>query len=310
MMGGDIFFKSEPGKGSTFTVAMPLKKAEVEIPSDSKVQQTSQYKQPMKDLSSYRVLVTDDHPVNMLFATKLLKKMGFTRIDSAVNGLEAVEKMKNSNKAYDLILMDCQMPEMDGFEASQKIRELEQVDNRKRTPIVAMTAHAMEADRDLCFKSGMDDYISKPVNPDKLREILARWLLKQEDKTTDILQSVSSQNSSATETIVNLEHLELFTEGDLDQEKIISDAFLSAGQSSLEVMRFHLDGQKTEEDWNRAAHKLKGSSAQIGADSLSVLCLNAEKESSNLPLEEKKTLLAEIEIEFRRVKAFFESRQV
>lgn len=179
MMGGNISFNSMPGKGSVFTVTIPLRQAGVEIAADDKGQNTET---PLiKDFSHYRLLVTDDHPVNMLFATKLLKKMGFTRIDSAVNGREAVEKVQSAEKNYDLILMDCQMPEMDGFTATKEIRELERTENRKRIPIVAMTAHAMEGDRDRCLAAGMDDYISKPVNPDKLQDVLSKWIGRHKD---------------------------------------------------------------------------------------------------------------------------------
>jgi PAS domain S-box-containing protein len=311
MMGGDISFKSIPGKGSIFTVTIPLKKAETEIIWDNKVQKSMRHLQSAKDFSHYHVLVTDDHPVNMLFATKLLRRMGFTRIDSAVNGIEAVEKLNVSGKDYDLILMDCQMPEMDGFGATRAIRELEQAEGRSRVPIIAMTAHAMEGDRDLCLKAGMDDYMSKPVNPDKLHEMLYRWLLKDENDAAIAAGSAQQQatNSDGAETIINIEHLELFTEGDLNQEKMLADVFLKVGLSSLDIMQAHIKGEKTDADWNNAAHKIKGSSAQIGADSLSALCLNAEKGAPGLSLEEKRTILAEIEASFGKVKDFFESRQ-
>jgi CheY-like chemotaxis protein len=304
MMGGQISFESTPGKGSVFTAIIPLKNAEKEIVGDDKTKVSQRQLSSVNDFSRYRILVTDDHPVNMMFATKLLKKIGFTRIDQATNGLEAVEKIKLSDKTYDLVLMDCQMPEMDGLEASRKIREFELAEHRKRVPIVAMTAHAMEGDRDLCLKAGMDDYLSKPVNPDKLNDVLYQWLLKNENDA----QKKLSGSTPAAEMVINLSHLELFTDADLDQEKLLADAFLSAGVTALKVMQDHILGKATEADWNVAAHKLKGSSAQIGADGFSAICLKAQH-GSHLSLEEKQALLKEIDISFRKVKAFFESRQ-
>lgn len=206
------------------------------------------------------------------------------------------------------------MPEMDGFEATRKIRELEQAKGRKRIPIIAMTAHAMEGDRNLCLQAGMDDYMSKPINPDKLHQVLYQWLLKDENNDVIVagndLQQEASQNSDIEEVIIDLSLLEAFTEGNLNDEKMFSDAFLSGGEGCLKIMQdYIIKGEKTDKDWNGAVHKLKGSSAQIGANRLSTLCFNAEKGSSDLTLEEQKTLLAELEIGFAKVKAFFESRQ-
>ncbi|QQG35385.1 MAG: response regulator [Micavibrio aeruginosavorus] len=308
MMDGEISFESEANKGSVFTVAIPLQKAETEIIWDDKIKTSLRHMQSAKDFSRYRVLMADDHPVNMLFATKLLRKMGFTRIDQALNGLEALEKVKASVRNYDLIIMDCQMPEMDGFEASRKIREFERAQGRKRIPIIAMTAHAMEGDREKCLQAGMDDYMSKPVNPDKLHDVLYRWLL-EEGQDTVSGEKAEQILKGEEETIVNLSHLELFTEGDLGQEKILAEVFLKVGMGSLDVMQAHINGEKSEADWSGAAHKLKGSSAQIGADSLSALCLQAEKKTASLSLEEKKCILSEIENSFGKVEEFFESRQ-
>ncbi len=167
MIGGHISFISTPGQGSVFTVEMPFKKADVEVVWNDKARTSQKKSHSANDFSRCRILVVDDHPVNMLFARKLLRTMGFTRIDEAVNGLEALQKLGNDDKNYDLVLMDCQMPEMDGFEACRKIREREQAEGQERVPVIAMTAHAMEGDRDLCLQAGMDDYLSKPVNPDK-----------------------------------------------------------------------------------------------------------------------------------------------
>ena len=101
----------------------------------------------------------------------LLKKFGYD-VQLSVNGREALEAV--SRQDFDIVLMDCQMPEMDGFEATRAIRDYEQ-QTARHIPIVAMTANAMQDDRQLCLQAGMDDYISKPINPQKLKETLARW---------------------------------------------------------------------------------------------------------------------------------------
>ena len=116
-----------------------------------------------------RLLVVEDNAINMLVVQGLLGKLGYRQIDKARDGLEAIEAV--SQGKYDLILMDCQMPNMDGYEATHRLREL-----AVRTPIVAMTAHALSGEREKCLEAGMDDYLSKPLSVDTLRDCLKRWL--------------------------------------------------------------------------------------------------------------------------------------
>jgi len=132
-------------------------------------------------LSNMQVLLVEDHRVNQMVAEAMLKKLGY-QVHLAVNGLEALQI--NEQADIDLILMDCQMPEMDGYEATRRIRAQEKtVDNGTRVPILAMTAHTTEEDKSLCFSSGMDDYLAKPVRCDDLESHLLRWLGKDTDET-------------------------------------------------------------------------------------------------------------------------------
>jgi len=117
-----------------------------------------------------RVLIAEDNPINQKVATSMLKKIG-CEADIADNGHEAVECFRKTH--YDMVLMDCQMPEMDGFEATETIRAEE--DGTQRIPIVAMTAHAMPSDRERCLAAGMDDYLTKPISVEQLRAVIARW---------------------------------------------------------------------------------------------------------------------------------------
>ncbi|HNV27262.1 MAG TPA: response regulator, partial [Nitrospira sp.] len=125
-----------------------------------------------------RLLLVEDNPVNQKVACKMLEKLGY-RVDVASNGQEAVaahERMR-----YPLIFMDCQMPEVDGFEATALIRKME--GKSAHTPIVAMTANAMQGDRERCLEAGMDDYVAKPVRPKDLQTVLDTWLVNHIDKT-------------------------------------------------------------------------------------------------------------------------------
>lgn len=113
--------------------------------------------------------MAEDNHVNQIVAVAMLKKLGW-EADVAINGVEAVSMFEQA--PYDVILMDCQMPELDGFGATRRIRELQSPD---RIPIIAMTANAMDSDRDECLAAGMDDFVTKPVSIDRLSAVLQRW---------------------------------------------------------------------------------------------------------------------------------------
>jgi CheY-like chemotaxis protein len=125
---------------------------------------------PAAAVNSTRIILAEDNKINQLVGMKQLKKLGYVNLQLVGNGLEAVAAWQQAKSG--IILMDCQMPEMDGYEATRKIRELEQAENLPRIRIIAMTANAMQGDRELCLAAGMDDYISKPVNMDELRNAL------------------------------------------------------------------------------------------------------------------------------------------
>ncbi len=154
LMGGKIELESEAGKGSTFSVLLPLRVSEVQtthIPAATNGARA--------DLASLNILLAEDNPVNQKVAARLLEKQGH-RVTVGANGIIAVDQFKNG--VFDLVLMDVQMPEMDGLEATREIRRFE-ASRKTRTPIIAMTAQTMNGDRDNCFAAGMDGFISKPI---------------------------------------------------------------------------------------------------------------------------------------------------
>lgn len=127
--------------------------------------------------SNMRVLLVEDNHVNQLVATGILKRQGFNLVDVAANGLEAIASLQDApdDAAYDIVLMDCQMPEMDGYEASREIRAGKAGERNISIPIIAMTANVMAGDRDKCIESGMNDYVPKPVEPEDLIMKLQQW---------------------------------------------------------------------------------------------------------------------------------------
>ncbi len=168
LMNGRIQVKSLLGIGSTFSfnIWFPLQ----EIILEDAVQSSSTTRNPVKNLRGLRVLLAEDNSINQQIAVELLTSAGIS-VDVADNGRIAVEKLK-ANGPYDTVLMDLQMPEVDGYAATAAIRACSEFQS---LPIIAMTAHAMDEERQRCFDAGMNDHIAKPIDPDILFETLARW---------------------------------------------------------------------------------------------------------------------------------------
>ncbi len=170
LMGGDIWVESELDKGSTFTFTIHVEKGhERTAEHDVSVHKEKSNKNDETKLSK-RILLVEDKEANRKLAVIMLKKMG-CQCDIAVDGSEGV-KVCNQNK-YDLIFMDCQMPVMDGYDAAGLIKKSDSLN--ANTPIIAMTANAIEGDREKCIAAGMDDYMCKPINKQKLKEMILKW---------------------------------------------------------------------------------------------------------------------------------------
>ena len=168
MMGGKIGLESEPGRGSAFWCELDFPVAAMGAQAEE------QEKCALQETGALQghILLVEDNKVNQMVASKMLAAMGLT-VDLAENGEKALAALAENR--YDLVLMDCQMPVLDGYQATRAFRSQEP-QSEKRLPIIAMTANAMEGDRQKCLEAGMDDYIAKPVKKELLRKLLGQWL--------------------------------------------------------------------------------------------------------------------------------------
>jgi CheY-like chemotaxis protein/HPt (histidine-containing phosphotransfer) domain-containing protein len=230
----------------------------------------------MGDRHPLRILVAEDNVVNQKLALRLLEQMGY-RADVAANGLEAVAAVER--QPYDLVLMDVQMPEMDGFDASREITRRFPADQRPR--IVAMTANAMQGDRELCLAAGMDDYVSKPIRVEELVAALDRSVARAPDRahtgrpTGGAGPSRAAGETAAAEALdpAALERLRA-TMGAAFLDELLS-TFMEDSQELVGTLRRALGGMDVD-SFRRAAHSLRSNAASFGATSLSALARDLE----------------------------------
>jgi len=249
-----------------------------------------------------RILLAEDNITNQQVALGILKKLGLSA-DVAGNGRLAVKALKTT--PYDLVFMDVQMPEMDGFEATKKIREMEGALPSRRVPIIAMTAHAMQGDKVRCLDAGMDDYLSKPVSLQAVIKILKKWL----PKTPGPAEAESPQASPDSEVAVSPSPM-VFNRSDLlerlgGEEELVDDiiqTFLDDTPLRMEALRRCMESGDVI-GAGREAHSIKGSSASMGAVALSEIASELENAIKAGESETINRLPGELEKLFIELKA-------
>ncbi len=234
--------------------------------------QTHQTSLPSEDLEargsvvddrgqSYKILLVEDNATNQKLALAALKKLGY-RADVAVNGKKALEALGMTS--YDLVFMDCQMPEMDGYEATRAIRENLPVVLDPKIPIIAMTAHAMKGDRQKCLHAGMDDYLSKPIQFDLLAAVLKKWLPDLVDSPWGVQ---SGGESGSTPDFFDRQSLMALVGDDAEIANEILNGFVDELPGMIASIKAGLQ-KKDITAARRNTHALKGSSANIRAKAL------------------------------------------
>jgi CheY-like chemotaxis protein/HPt (histidine-containing phosphotransfer) domain-containing protein len=248
-----------------------------------------------KKMSNKLILLAEDNIVNQKVGVRQLQKLGY-RADSVANGREAVEAVRRI--PYDLVLMDCQMPEMDGYEATAEIRRLEGAS--RHTPIVAMTANALEGDRGRCLNVGMDDYVSKPVKPEELGAVLERFL--SDDKRNVENADASSQSSAPP---VDMERLQLALGDDPFEVADILGVYLEQMSKSLEKLGVAIESGDANEV-NLIGHNCAGVNANCGMVALVEPLRKLERMGRENQLAGASALCARVGREFERVKTFLQ----
>jgi two-component system, sensor histidine kinase and response regulator len=234
-----------------------------------------------------RVLVAEDNPVNLKLALHQLERLGVTA-EAAGNGLEVIEAVQRFS--FDAILMDCQMPELDGYETTRRIRELPLVHQPR---IIAMTANALAGDRQACLAAGMDDYLSKPVRKEELKAVLERQATELPAR-----RPAAPPAAPLDESIVaGLRDIQPDDPGFLRE---VFDLYLETNARALAVLRERLP----DADFaalGRTAHSIKGSSLNVGAHGMSRLCEQIETAARQGAGGRLEQLIADLEAEFARV---------
>jgi len=326
MMGGTLGFQSAVGVGSTFWFDLPLRTVErmseegasatpatVEGGAGPDTGRTRSGKAgQLAPLYSGRVLVVEDNPVNQKVARHILERLG-CEVLMAQNGVDALDQL--STLQVELILMDVQMPIMDGIVATSRIRELE-AQGRVRTPIVALTANAMAGDYEKCMAAGMDSFLTKPLNVDRLREALDSFGLRAGADPTALdqpqfalaMERHTGTDSNDARPPVDLNKLHELTEGDPEFTAELIATFYDSTSLCLEDITSGVRRDEREQIV-RTAHRLKGAASNIHADDLAEVAALLESTATSLTPAELSHQIATLRSQALRTVEFLRAAQ-
>jgi len=259
-----------------------------------------------------RALLVEDNEINIDVALGILKMANIHKVDIAKNGIEAVDKVKKSfhaNNEFDFVLMDVQMPKMDGLEATQAIRTFETSflsmtdQNKSRIPIIAMTAHAMNGDKENCIGAGMDDYIAKPLALDALIDKVDQWVVSKRKNTKSIIKKeaeFTDQKNRDNQDVLDMDDAIKRLSGQKDLYKKLLARYLDEYEHVDQDIKSALD-QKNYSEAHRLSHTIKGLASSLSANPLRERTLELEKAIKNKDTAKIMTSFNLFQIEARRM---------
>ncbi|WP_417390988.1 PAS domain S-box protein [Gimesia sp.] len=244
-----------------------------------------------------RVLLAEDNRINQLYVTELIKQLG-CQCDTVWNGQQAVDAVLQND--YDLVLMDCQMPELDGLEATRRIRELEKQGLLKnKLPVIALTANAIKGDRERCLEAGMDEYLSKPVQKDQITMVMEQFLQQNRAVETKPHSAYHPPGAETHQPGIDTLALTKFCSGNLELINSLLDELESSGEARVTQIRKSAE-QSDVRGVSEAAHSLKGATSILCATRLQYLSTEIEQVGEASELTEIANLIDEVSQEMQR----------
>ncbi|MEG5050478.1 MULTISPECIES: PAS domain S-box protein [unclassified Microcoleus] len=260
-----------------------------------------------RELASLKILLVEDTPINQKVGLNQLRVLGCAA-DVANNGAEALSMV--ALKKYDIVLMDCQMPVLDGYEATRELRRREaanaaagSMEPHQKTVVIAMTANALKGDREKCLAAGMDDYISKPIAIEKLKSVLANWSAKLKIGTPKFNGEELQNSDPDIESVVDMARLHEISGADLEFEREILQAFVVDTASYLEAAKGAIASGDME-TLARHAHQIKGVSATAAVRLMPDMADQLQSRAESNDVEGATKIIAELEIILARVQKF------
>ncbi len=306
MQGGKITLISEPGHGSTFSIILTLQRsdimAEMAVPPRPDVAQRAIQPLFINVIDAPLVLVVDDHPTNRELLSRQIKLMGL-RVTTAENGLVGLELWRDGRFA--MIITDCHMPDMDGYEMTRAIRKIEAIEGRPRTPVIAWTANALKDEQEHIKAAGMDELLVKPVSIKVLREGLSRWLRSNGDDGKDAEVELSSPDLNPTEQTsspIDYSVLDAIVSNKDEQPQLLRDFLIH-----IRTDRCKLDELLARDDraaTQSAAHRMKGSCHMVGAVRLGNVCASIEQAAKTGDMVTVRVAVAELDEALQEVEKF------